>query len=434
MSEQAIPVGSRQWAVGRELPKCKDTSRGPGLLIGNRQPANGTQQLPTAHCLLPTLWLLAVMTIMGCKAQSNANNLVLGAEQLELLLPQLQGKRVGLLVNNTATIGKTLLADTLVSRGVNVIKIFGPEHGFRGAAADGELVNDSVDVKTGIPLVSLYGKNNKPTPQQLSDIDILLFDVQDVGARFYTYISTLHYAMEACAENGKGLIVLDRPNPNGSYVDGPVRRPEWKSFVGMHPIPIVHGLTVGELALMINGEGWLEGGRRCTVDIIRLKNWKHGDAYSLPVRPSPNLPNDQAIKLYPSLCLFEGTVISIGRGTPMPFQVAGNPELETMPFQFMPVSLKGISPHPPLENKVCYGIDLRSVAVDRKLDLSYLLEFYKAYPDKEKFFIAYFDKLAGTSVLKQQIRDGLTEDQIRASWEPELMEYKAKRTKYLLYP
>jgi len=262
--------------------------------------------------------LLVLITIVGCNAQPHAKDLVLGAEQLDLLLPQLQGKRVGLLVNNTATIGKTLLADTLVHRGVRVTRIFGPEHGFRGEAADGERVNDSVDVKTGIPLVSLYGKNYKPTPQQLSDIDILLFDIQDVGARFYTYISTLHYAMEACAENGKRVIVLDRPNPNGSYVDGPVRRPEWKSFVGMHPIPIVHGLTVGEFALMINGEGWLEGGRKCKVDIIRLKNWKHGDAYSLPVRPSPNLPNDQAVKLYPSLCLFEGTVISIGRGTPMP--------------------------------------------------------------------------------------------------------------------
>jgi uncharacterized protein YbbC (DUF1343 family) len=379
--------------------------------------------------------LLVLMTIIvGCNAQPHAKDLVLGAEQLDLLLPQLQGKRVGLLVNNTATVGKTHLADTLVSRGVQVIKIFGPEHGFRGQAADGEQVNDSVDVKTGIPLVSLYGKNYKATPQQLSDIDILLFDVQDVGARFYTYISTLHYAMEACAENEKRLIVLDRPNPNGSYVDGPVRRPELKSFVGTHPIPIVHGLTVGELALMINGEGWLEGGRQCNVDVIRLKNWKHADEYSVPIRPSPNLPNDQAIKLYPSLCLLEGTVISVGRGTPMPFQVAGNPELKTMAFQFTPVSLKGISTHPPHENKVCYGIDLRSVAVERKLDLTYLLEFYKAYPNKEKFFIGSFDKLAGTPVLKQQIQDGLTETQIRATWEPELNQYRAKRAKYLLYP
>ncbi len=339
-----------------------------------------------------------------------------------------------MLVNNTSTVGKTHLADTLISRGVRVTKIFGPEHGFRGEAADGEPVHDSVDRRTGIPVVSLYGKNRKPTAQQLSDIDILLFDIQDVGARFYTYISTLHYAMEACAENGKRLMVLDRPNPNGSYVDGPIRRPEWKSFVGMHPIPIVHGLTVGELAKMINGEGWLDGGKQCIVDIITLKNWKHADEYSLSVRPSPNLPNDQAIKLYPSLCLFEGTVISVGRGTPMPFQVLGNPELKGMAFQFMPVSIRGVSTHPPDENKVCFGIDLRSVAVQRKLDLSYLLEFYKVYPHKEKFFIGSFDRLAGTSVLKQQIQAGLTEDQIRATWQPELDEYKTMSKKYLLYP
>ena len=397
--------------------------------------------LPTASrwlsgCLLPTFCLLAILTILGCKAQSTAadsKRTILGAEQLDLLLPQLQGKRVGLLVNNTANIGKTHLADTLVRRGVSITKIFGPEHGFRGEAADGEQVNDSVDLKTGIPLVSLYGKNYKPTPQQLSDIDILLFDIQDVGTRFYTYISTLHYAMEACAENGKRLIVLDRPNPNG-YVDGPIRRPELKSFVGMDPIPIVHGLTVGELALMINGEGWLEGGTQCTVDILTLKNWKHADEYPVPARPSPNLPNDQAIKLYPSLCLFEGTVISIGRGTPMPFQVLGNPELKGMAFKFTPVSIRGVSTHPPLENKVCFGFDLRSVKVERKLDLSYLLEFYNAYPDKGKFFTAYFDRLAGTPLLKQQIQGGLTEDQIRATWQGELDAYKTMRTKYLLYP
>jgi len=375
--------------------------------------------------------------ITGCNAQPTATDskrTILGAEQLDLLLPRLQGKRIGLLVNNTAIIGKTHLADTLVSRGVNITKIFGPEHGFRGGAADGEPVNDSVDRRTGISLVSLYGKNYKPTPQQLSDVDILIFDIQDVGTRFYTYISTLHYAMEACAENGKRLIILDRPNPNGSYVDGPVRRPELKSFVGMHPIPIVHGLTVGELALMINGEGWLEWQKQCIIDIITLRNWRHADEYSLPVRPSPNLPNDQAVKLYPSLCLLEGTVISVGRGTNMPFQVLGNPELKDMVFQFTPVSIPGMSIHPPHENKLCYGLDLRSVTVERKLDLRYLLRMYNAYPKKEKFFTGYFDKLAGTPMLKQQIQDGLTEDQIRATWQHELDEYNTMRKKYLLYP
>jgi uncharacterized protein YbbC (DUF1343 family) len=353
---------------------------------------------------------------------------------VDVLLPKLQGKRVGLLVNNTSLVGKMHLADTLLRCGVTITKVFGPEHGFRGDAADGELVNDSVDVRTGIRLISLYGKNYKPTPEQLADVDVLLFDIQDVGTRFYTYISTLHYAMEACAENGKLMIILDRPNPNGSYVDGPVRRPELKSFVGTHPIPIVHGLTVGEFALMINGEGWLAEAKKCSIEVVPMKHWKHADEYSLPVRPSPNLPNDQAVRLYPSLCLFEGTVISLGRGTAMPFQVLGHPELKNMSFQFTPVSIKGVSVHPPLENKLCYGIDLRTAVVERKLDLSYLFRFYEAFPDKDKFFIPYFDRLAGTPLLKQQIRDGLTEAQIRASWEPELGEYKVKRAKYLLYP
>ena len=295
-------------------------------------------------------------------------------------------------------------------------------------------MSDSIDKKLGILVASLYGKNRKPIPDQLADVDILVFDIQDVGARFFTYISTIHLVMEACAENNKQLIVLDRPNPNGGYVDGPILQPELKSFVGMHPIPIVHGLTVGELAQMINGEGWLEGGKKCTVEIIKIKNWKHSDDYSLPVKPSPNLPNDQSVQFYPSLCLFEGTVISVGRGTTMQFQVLGNPELKEMPFQFTPVSMKGISNTPPHQDKLCYGIDLRNVKVERKLDLSYLIKFYNAYPDKEKFFIGSFNRLAGTTLLKQQIIDGLTEAQIRASWEPELSQYKEMKKKYLLYP
>jgi uncharacterized protein YbbC (DUF1343 family) len=331
-------------------------------------------------------------------------------------------------------VGKTHLADTLVSRKVQVKRIFGPEHGFRGDAADGEHVSDAVDAKTGVPVVSLYGKNYKATADQMKDLDILIFDIQDVGARFYTFISTMHYLMETCAENNKQLIILDRPNPNGSYVDGPIMQPELKSFVGMHPIPITHGMTIGELAQMINGEGWLAGGEKCKLKVIKLKNWKHDDDYSLPVRPSPNLPNDQAIRLYPSICLFEGTVISLGRGTPMPFQVLGNPELEDMNFTFTPVPLKGFSIDPPLKDKLCYGMDLRSVTPARKVDLQYLLLFYQKYPDKEKFFIPYFDKLAGTTQLKQQIKDGLTEEQIRASWKPGLDAFNAKRKKYLLYP
>jgi uncharacterized protein YbbC (DUF1343 family) len=355
-----------------------------------------------------------------------------GAQQLELVLPHLKDKHVALVVNHTSLIGKTHLADSLVSLGVSIKKIFAPEHGFRGDAADGEQVKDGIDKKTGIPLLSLYGKDKKPTPQQLADVDVVIFDIQDVGTRFYTYISTMHLVMEACAENGKTLMILDRPNPNG-YVDGPILQSEQKSFVGMHPIPIVHGLTVAELAQMINGEGWLGDTLKCKLIIIPIKNWKHDDAYSLPVRPSPNLPNDQAIKLYPSLCLFEGTAISVGRGTTMQFQVLGNPELKNMNFQFTPVSMKGISVNPPHQDKICYGIDLRSVEVNPKLNLSYLFELYKAYPEKEKFFLPYFDKLAGNSVLKDQIRQGYTEEQIRASWEPELSQYKEMRKKYLLY-
>ncbi len=369
--------------------------------------------------------------VMACDAQSS--KVMVGAEQLDLLLPTLAGKRVALIVNQTSLVKKTHLTDTLKSRDVNIVKVFVPEHGFRGNAADGEPVNDSIDLKTGIALVSLYGKNFKPKPQQLTDVDILIFDVQDVGARFYTYVSTLTYVMEACAENGKSLIVLDRPNPNGNYVDGPILQPAFKSMIGLHPIPIVHGLTIGEIAGMINGEGWLEGKKKCKLEIVKLRNWKHADEYSLLVRPSPNLPNDQAIRLYPSICLFEGTVISLGRGTSMPFQVLGNPELKNMSFQFTPVAIKGFSIHPPLENKLCYGIDLRSVPVDRKLDLSYLFKFYQAFPDKEKFFTNYFEKLVGNKELREQIKKGMTEDQIRATWKKGLDSYKEKRKKYLLY-
>ena len=381
--------------------------------------------------LLVSAFLLC--TLLSCQAQRKGK-LVLGAEQLTDITQRLKGKRVGLVVNNTALVGKTHLADTLQSSGVNLVKIFGPEHGFRGDAADGELVKDSIDQKTGVLVVSLYGKNKKATPAQLKDVDVLVFDIQDVGARFYTYISTLHYVMEACAENGKKLIVLDRPNPNGSYVDGPILQPALKSFVGMHPIPITHGMTIGEYALMINGEGWLEGGVRCELEIVKMKNWKHDDEYSLPVKPSPNLPNDQAVRLYPSICLFEGTNISLGRGTQMPFLVLGSPELKDMPFTFTPIPIKGMSLEPPLKNKLCYGMDLREVNVERKVDLKYVLTFYKMYPDKEHFFTKYFDTLAGTTELKQQIKDGLTEDQIRVSWEAGLTEFKTKRSKYLLYP
>jgi uncharacterized protein YbbC (DUF1343 family) len=357
-----------------------------------------------------------------------------GADQLDLLLPRLQNQNVALVVNHTSLVGQTHLADTLRTVGITIKKVFAPEHGFRGAAADGEKIKDGTDSKTGLPIVSLYGANQKPTPGQLSDVDVVVFDIQDVGTRFYTYISTMHYVMEACAEQNKKVIILDRPNPNGNYVDGPMRVPELKSFVGMHPIPVVHGLTVGELAHMINGEGWLDKGLKCEIEVIPLKNWTHETFYSLPVRPSPNLPNDQAVKLYPSLCLFEGTVISVGRGTQMPFLVIGNPEFKDLPFSFTPKAIPGMSNYPPHEGKTCYGLDLREVQVEPEINLQYLLDFYQKYHDKDKFFIGSFDRLAGTPALKEQIKQGLSGEQIKATWQEGLKSYRKMRKKYLLYP
>jgi uncharacterized protein YbbC (DUF1343 family) len=392
--------------------------------------------------MIRTLLLVLAISCSGNPVQSPApltspenkpQPVLAGAQQLDKLLPKLGSKRVALLVNHTALVGNTHLADTLLNCNVTLVKIFVPEHGFRGTADAGEEINDGVDTKTGLPLISLYGANKKPTPQQLADVDVVIFDIQDVGARFFTYGSTMHYMMEACAENNKKLIILDRPNPNG-YVDGPVLQPEFKSFVGMHPVPVVHGLTLGELAQMINGEGWLGQNRKCNLEIIPVKNWKHDDFYSVPIRPSPNLPDDQSIKLYPSTCLFEGTVLSVGRGTQTPFQVVGHPQLNNMAFQFTPVAIEGMSKNPPYENQVCYGIDLRNVPVKRQLDLSYLISMYRAFPDKEKFFNNYFEKLAGNASLRGQIKQGLDETKIRESWKGELTEYMELRKKYLLYP
>lgn len=364
--------------------------------------------------------------------EQKTEGIKVGAEQLDLLLPLLKNKHIAMVVNHTAMVGKLHLVDTLLKSGITIKKIMAPEHGFRGKADAGETVKDGADSKTGLPIVSLYGNNKKPTQEQLSDVDLVVFDIQDVGVRFFTYISTLHYVMEACAENGKQVIVLDRPNPNGGYVDGPLLQAEHTSFVGMHPIPIVHGMTIGEYAAMINGEGWIKG--NCALEIIKLKNWKHGDVYSLPHKPSPNLPNDHAIRLYPSTCLFEGTVISVGRGTLTPFEVLGHPVLKNMSFSFTPVSIDGMSKNPPFENQVCYGLDLRDAVVKNQLDLSYLIQLYQLYPDKEKFFIPYFEKLAGTSVLREQIKSGMTEEAIRKTWETDLKKFRDMRSRYLLYP
>lgn len=377
--------------------------------------------------------LIMLLCCARQQPQSYTNRILTGADQMDEVIRQLKDKRVALVVNHTSLVGKKHLTDTLLQWGIAVKKIFAPEHGFRGEAEAGETIKDGRDRQTGLPVISLYGNLKKPTPDMLQDIDIVVFDIQDVGARFYTYISTMHYVMEACAENNKTLLILDRPNPNGHYVDGPILEPEFKSFVGMHPIPIVHGMTVGELARMINGEGWLEGHQKCTLEVIPVKNWKRNMPYSLPVKPSPNLPNDQAIALYPSICLFEGTVISVGRGTLTPFQVIGHPDLKNMPYQFTPVTIKGMASNPPHENKVCYGMDLRNVKVKPALDLSYLITMYKAFPEKEKFFNSYFEKLAGTRTLREQIIRGVPEEEIRKSWSEGLGAFREKRKKYLLY-
>ena len=378
--------------------------------------------------------------------QGTQGKLQTGAEQTTAYLPMLKGKRIGMVLNPTSIIGKKSIADSLKSLGVNIVKIFGPEHGFRGNASDGVKVENNIDAKTGIPVISLYGKHNKPTPEDLRGIDLMIFDIQDVGARFYTYISTLHYLMEACAENHLELMILDRPNPNGFYVDGPILEEKYKSFIGMHPIPITHGMTIGEYAKMINGEGWLKGKIQCKLNVIKLKNYTHSTPYTLPVKPSPNLNTQQSILLYPSLCLFEGTVISQGRGTYFPFQVLGNPKLsDKYKFNFTPVSIPGMSDTPLHQDEKCYGLDLRKYNTSnfvktKKLNLQWLIEMYKAYPDKEKFFdhkqnklMNNFGRLAGTDNLKAQIIAGKTEEEIRRSWEPGLSQFKLMRKKYLLY-
>ena len=355
-----------------------------------------------------------------------------GAEQISSYLPALKGKNVGLVVNQTSRLGKCHLVDTLLGLGVHIEKVLAPEHGFRGKADAGEKILDQKDPVTGVPIISLYGKNYKPTSEQLSGLDILVFDIQDVGVRFYTYISTLKYVMEACAENNLQLIVLDRPNPNADYVDGPILDLKHKSIVGSMPIPIVYGLTIGELGLMINGEGWA-GKKRCDLKVIKLENYTHSRSYTLPIKPSPNLPNTTSIRLYPSLGLFEGTHISMGRGTYTPFQMIGYPDPIFGDFTFIPKRIDGMSKYPPHKNKTCYGIDLRETADNSRFSLKYLIDFYKKAPNKVDFFNDYFEKLAGNSALREQIKSGLTEAEIRETWQAALSEFKTKRQQYLLY-
>ncbi len=360
-----------------------------------------------------------------------------GASQLSAYLPLLKNKKIALVSNPTSIVFNknntpVHLVDTLLSHKVVITKVLAPEHGFRGKADAGETIKDGLDLKTNLPVISLYGKNKKPSPQVLKNVDLLVFDIQDVGARFYTYISTLAYVMEACAENNIPLLILDRPNPNGHYVDGPVLHPNYKSFIGLHPIPIVHGMTIGEYAQMVNGQHWLANGIKCKLSIIKMQHYNHQKAYSLPIKPSPNLPNDIAINLYPSLCLFEGTTISVGRGTEMQFQIYGAPKLSKNNFRFTPKPNLGAK-HPKYENVLCYGEDLRLVPKLNKISLKWLIKAYQQYPDKENFFTSFFKKLAGTDLLKKQIEAGLSEKEIKASWSKDLTNFKLIRKKYLLY-
>lgn len=341
-----------------------------------------------------------------------------------------------MLVNQTSMVGNTHLVDTLLSLQVGVKVIFAPEHGFRGDADAGEKVSDVTDRKTGLRIVSLYGDNKKPTPQHLEGIDWVIFDIQDVGVRFYTYISSLHLLMEACGEQQVGVIVLDRPNPNGDYVDGPVLDMKFKSFVGMHPIPVVHGLTIGELAQMINGEGWLKNGVKCDLKVVKMANYRRCAPFHVAVKPSPNLPNDLSIRLYPSLCFFEGTDVSVGRGTEFPFQVAGYPDKRFGVFTFTPKSIDGMAKQPLHENKTCYGLDLRKAPVDSRFTLTYLIEFHRKWGERPGFITnpRFFNLLAGNDVLQKQILSGMTEAQIRKTWEADIASYLKLRSKYLIYP
>lgn len=373
--------------------------------------------------------------------------LLTGADQTEKYLHYLKGKRVAILANQTSIIGKRHMVDSLQSRGVNIVKVFGPEHGFRGNASAGVKVADEIDSATRIPLISLYGPKNKPTKQDMANVDIMIYDVQDVGCRFYTNINALVRLMEVCAENGKELLILDRPNPNAYLVDGPILDMKHKSGIGMFPIPISHGLTVGEFAQMANGEGWLSNKMRCKIKIIPVANYDHNTYYELPVKPSPNLNTQQSIMLYPSTCLFEGTYLNHGRGTYYPFTVLGGPELKGIyEFSFTPTGIKGMAETPLHMNQVCYGLDLRNYDINKlikskRINIQWMMELYRNHPNKEKFFdsklskeMGTIERLAGTSLFRQQIINGTPEAEIRKSWEPGLSKYKAMRKKYLLYP
>lgn len=402
--------------------------------------------------LLPIIIAASLAFCSTSKHQSQnqadaAKEIKTGADQTEKYLPYLKGKRVAVLANLTSVISKTHLVDSLKKLGVNIVKVFGPEHGFRGNASAGAKVADEIDAATGIPVISLYGAKSKPSKEDLADVDVMIYDLQDVGCRFYTNINALARLMEACYENGKELLIFDRPNPNGYLIDGPILDMKYKSGIGMFPIPMSHGLTVGEFAQMVNGEGWLKDKVKCNIRVITVANYNHDMLYTLPVKPSPNLNTQQSIMLYPSICMFEGTYLNLGRGTYFPFTVLGSPELKgKYEFSFTPTGIKGMSETPLFMDQVCYGLDLRNYDIgllrkSKQINLQWIMELYKASPYKEKFFdsklskeMGTIEKLIGSGLFRQQIIDGKSEKEIRATWEPGLSEYKEMRKKYLLYP
>lgn len=383
------------------------------------------------------------LLLLLISSASAAARITPGAERTKEYLPLLAGKKAGIVANQTSLIGPRSTVDSLLALGVELRRILVPEHGFRGDEQAGETIADDRDKATGLPVISIYRSGsrthlNKPTPEDLAGLDVLLFDLQDVGVRFYTTISTLHYVMEACAENGVPLMLLDRPNPHGNTVDGPVLDTAFRSFVGMHPVPAVYGMTIGEYARMINGERWLRNGVRCDLRVIPCAGYTHDSLYQLPAAPSPNLPDMRSVSLYPSICFFEGTVLSLGRGTPHPFQMFGHPSYAGMPFAFTPRSVKAART-PPLQDRECRGMDLRSYDVRplmaaRRLRLQWLIDAYEAFPVKDSFFIPYINTLAGSTRLRDQIRAGRTEEEIRRSWDAELAAFHPIRQKYLLYP
>lgn len=384
-------------------------------------------------------FLILTLFLPGCSDATDNLNIEPGSLQFEEYIRSLEGKSIAIVANHTSMVGKVHLIDTLKKRGIRIRKIFSPEHGFKGIKEAGVDVHNENYNQSDITLVSLYGSKNKPSKSDLEDIDLVVFDIQDVGVRFYTYLSTLHYVMEACAENNLPLIILDRPNPNGFYIDGPVLKEEFKSFVGMHPVPVVYGMTIGEYALMLNGEGWLKDSLQCELSVIRCKNYTHSSYYLLPVNPSPNLREMKAIYLYPSIAFFEGTIVSEGRGTSSPFLIAGHPDYPDKTFAFTPTKKLVSDPSPKLNGKTCYGIDLRSLNLDsirnkKEIDLTYLTDMYTALQKRQDFFIDYFDLLAGTDKLRSQIMNGESIEKIKKSWQTEIEEFKKIREKYLLYP